>query len=139
MKIDLTSENPIIQRIIDLMNAENISQSAMGRLLGITPQGVGQMLRSQNTPEHRHLSRISETYGCSLNYLYKGEGETPEPKAPLPTAGNVNTNKNNLTTGGSPEGSAEVLYLRRENESLRKEVQEWKEMYNKVLEKLLNK
>lgn len=76
MKIDIISKNPVIQRVIDLLNEKKISQSALGRLLNITPQGVGQLLRSANTPELKHLEKISETYSCSLNYLLKGDKDS---------------------------------------------------------------
>lgn len=119
-------------RVKQARKAKGLTQDDLAGELGMVRSNISHIENGKVSLDSNKLFKLANMLEVDPEWLM-------EP-APQPTPGNVNTNRNNLTVGGTSEGgNVEVRVLREQVEDLKRQVEEWKGMYHKVLEKLLSK
>lgn len=71
-------EKSIIVRLSEILQTQEISVNSFAKKAGIDPGNLRKMLAGKQTVTEKSLSKISETFRVSLNWLKYGEGEMTE-------------------------------------------------------------
>ena len=72
----------IANRLVNLRNANNLSQEALAEKLGISRQAVSKWERAEASPDTDNLILLARLYGVSLDELLRTEDEIPMPEEP---------------------------------------------------------
>lgn len=75
MKTTLTDPNPLDvgARIRALRHEAGLSQTALAKLLSVTPGAVGNWEQGQVNPTIRQGVKICAKFGVSLDFIFRGE------------------------------------------------------------------
>lgn len=64
---------PLIgERLSMVVAIVGVSQSAIGREIGVDQSTVTKWLKGQRVPSVYQMALFCETYGCSLDFIYRG-------------------------------------------------------------------
>jgi len=70
-------------KLSKLRKENNYTQEQLADILGVSRQAISKWESDTAFPETERLIRISELYGCSLDYLLKDEADIPPRPIPL--------------------------------------------------------
>ncbi|MFN3600542.1 MAG: helix-turn-helix domain-containing protein [Dietzia sp.] len=79
-----TRAEAVARRMRGLLAESQISQAAVGRVIGIAPSGMSRRMTGKHPWDLGELSRLEEAFGLDLDYVLTGRrnAESPHPDGP---------------------------------------------------------